>query len=170
MARKFARILISIWDDDDFLALRTADQHAYFALVSSSDLSWCGVAPLLPQRFSKIATDMTPRKFANALDALEAGRFVIIDRETAEVSARTFVRHDDILKMPNVTKAMGRAFGLVRSPAIRSAIVSELGRAYHDDPEARGWGSLEVAYPELFADVIAKGSRNPFGNPSRKAS
>lgn len=57
MAREHARIYLSAWDDDDFLALSQVEQWAYWALLSSPDLSWCGVAPLLPQRLAKLSRD-----------------------------------------------------------------------------------------------------------------
>lgn len=170
MARKHARILVSIWDDEDFVALTAVQQVVYFAVLSSKDLSWCGVNPLLPQRFAGIACDITERRALAAFDVLAERRFLIADHDTAEVAARTFVRHDDILQQPNVTKAMGRAIGLVRSHTIREAIIAELTRAHRELPDAKGWGSLRLAYPELFAEVIGKGSGNPSPNPSRKAS
>ena len=166
MARRHARILVSIWDDADFVALTSAQQVVYFAVLSSKDLSWCGVNPLLPQRFSRISSDLTERKAIAAFDVLTARRFLVADYGTAEVAARTFVRHDDILAQPNVAKAMGRAIGLVRSEAIRESILTELARTLEERPDAKGWPSLRAAYPELFAEVVAKGSENPSPNPS----
>lgn len=177
MARKHARILVSIWDDPDFVALTTAQQVTYFALLSSKDLSWCGVNPLLPQRFSGLASDLNERKARAAFDALADARFIVADHDTAEVAARTFVRHDDILNQPNVTKAMGRALGLVRSDRIRRAIVDELHRVHLESPDAKGWPSLRASYPDLYAEVskpsakgCRKGSVNPSGNPSDNPS
>lgn len=174
MARKHARILVSIWDDDDFTSLDPTSQVVYFAILSSRDLSWCGVNPLLPQRFTTVSRGLTEKRVRASLDALATARFLVIDGNTAEVGVRTFVRHDDILNQPNVTKAMGRAFGLVRSEAIQRSLVTELGRAFQDDPEAKGWPSLRVAYPELFRQVtekaLPKSSRNPSANPFSKAS
>ena len=174
MARKHARILVSIWEDPDFIALPSLHQVVYFAVLSSRDLSWCGVNPYLPQRFKTISSDMTERRFVGAVESLDEARFLVLDRDTAEVAARTFVRHDDILYVPNVAKAMGRALGLVRSERIRESVICELSRVHCERPDARGWGSFGAAYPELFAEVCgipsAKGSRNPSANPSTKAS
>lgn len=178
MARKHARLLVSIWDDADFTALEPSSQIVYFAILSSRDLSWAGVNPLLPQRFTTTAKGMTEKRVRNSLDTLAAARFLVIDESTAEVAVRTFVRHDEILQQPNVTKAMGRAFDLIRSHAIRKSVVTELTRAFKDDPEAKGWPSLQVAYPDLFRKVCEKAlpnpsanpSGNPFTNPSTKAS
>lgn len=166
MARKHARILVTIWDDPEFTALTSVQQVVYFAVISSKDISWCGVNPLLPQRFAGIASDITERKALAAFEMLEARRFVVADRATAEVAARTFVRHDEILRQPNVTKAMGRAYELVRSEVIRDSITTELGRSLRDDPDASGWASLRAAYPELFNEAKRKASPNPSPNPS----
>lgn len=170
MARKAARLLVSIWDDKDFTALPSVQQVVYLSILSSRDLSWCGVNPLLPQRFSGVSADMTERKAAAALDALAAARFLIIDRSTAEVAVRTFVRHDEVLRSPNVSKAMGRALGDVRSNGIRKAVKAELKRLWIEDSAANGWGAIRAAYPELFTEVTGNPSENPSENPSVKVA
>lgn len=168
MARKAARLLVSIWDDAEFTALCAVEQVIYFSVLSSRDLSWCGVNPLLPQRMSRISRDMNARKAERALEILAERRFLLIDHDTAEVAARTFVRHDDILSSPNVSKAMCRALEVVRSDHIRSAIFGELIRLHDEQPDARGWASIKGAFPDVFSQVSAKGSANPSANPSRK--
>ena len=125
MARDHARLLVSIWDQDDFKSLTSVQQRTYFALISSRDLSYCGVHPLIPARLCT-ASDLTERKILTAIDALAAARFVILDRDTAEVCIRTYVRHDGILKMPNVVRAMNKAWAKVYSPMIRESIQHEL--------------------------------------------
>lgn len=169
MAREHIRLLVSIWDDPDFVALVPAEQTVYLALAGSRDLSWCGVAPLLPKRIARCAKGLTERKVSNHIAALVAKRFLLVDNETDEVAVRTYVRHDKIIGSPNVTKAMGRALGMVRSEQIADGIKDELARLLADEPDAKGWPSLKTAYPELMAEVIAKSSANPSANPSRKS-
>ncbi len=168
MARKAARILVDIWDDREFTALRSIEQVVYFHILSSRDLSWCGVNPLLPQRMARLCSDITARKAERSLDVLAERRFLVIDQDTAEVAARTFVRHDDILASPNVSKAMCRALELVRSATIRASVMSELERLYREDSAARGWVAIGAAFPELFAELSDNPSANPSANPSRK--
>ncbi len=170
MAREHIRLLISIWDDPDFIALEPAQQTVYLALSCSPDLSWCGVAPLLPKRLVKSAKGLTERKVSTIISALVDRRFLLLDSATDEVAVRTYVRHDKIIRQPNVAKAMGRALGLVRSEQIKEGITGELGRLLADEPDAKGWDALRSAYPELMAEVIAKGSVNPSVNPSRKGA
>ena len=166
MARKHARIFVSIWDDPEFTALDPASQILYFAVLSSRDLSWCGVHPLLPQRFTGIAAGLNERRVRTELGKLADASFLVVDEATAEMAVRTFVRHDGVLDQPNVTKAMGRAYGLVRSRAIQRSIVLQLSRAFRDEPEAKGWPALRNAYPELFHQVGEKALPKPSANPS----
>jgi len=166
MARKFARLYVNIWSDPDFVALHTDEQVVYLGLISSADISWCGVNPLLPQRFAGLAANLTEHKARRAFATLQETRFVIVDTDTAEIAARTFIRHDEVMRQPNIAKAMGRALGLVRSDRIREAILDELGREFATDPGLRGWASLQAAYPDIYDKAVAKAS----GNPSRKGS
>lgn len=168
MARDHARIYLSIWDNGDFLALSQGEQLAYFALMSSPDLSWCGVTPLLPSRLARLSRDGSNAKAARALAGLEAARFVLIDRDTDEVAVRTFVRHDGVMKQPNVLCAAIKAWGKVHSPMIREGIREEFGRAYREGfPEGFGEGfakafarSFREGFPEGFAN-----SPSPFPLP-----
>lgn len=173
MAREFARLMTSIWQDDDFIRLTSGPQLTYLALISSPDLSWCGVVPLLPQRLALLSVDVTERKIRNNLAALEGSRFVVTDTTTAELAVRSYVRHDNILRQPNVVKAMVKALNRVHSPRLRGVIEAELGRAHQQNPEAKGWPTIRSEAPELFARIQGTGSSNPsanpFGNPSRKA-
>lgn len=166
MARKHARLLLSIWDDADFTALAPTEQSVYFGIISSRDLSWCGVAPLLPQRLVRNAAGLTERKIASALDRLCKDRFVVIDRDTAELAVRTFVRHDEIMRQPNVVKAMATALDRVHSDRLRDVILDEVARDYVENPGYPGWKTLENSFPMVSAKVHEKASRNPSANPS----
>lgn len=168
MARDHARLLVSIWDDADWVALDSCTQLAYLSLVSSRDLSWCGVAPLLPKRIARNFADGTERKVRTSLGRLEAARFVVIDHDTAEVLVRSYVRHDGILKQPNVTKALVRALDRVHSDTLRDAVKDELGRLLGEEPDLRGWDTIRSEWPELFEELLTKGSRNPSPKPLRK--
>ena len=166
MAREHAILLVSIWDDPDFIALEAMQQTVFFSLIANRDLSWCGVAPYLPKRIAGHCKGLTERKVVASIDALTEARFLLVDNGTDEIAVRTFVRHDKIINSPNVTKAMGRAVGLVRSDDLRDAIKGELSRLLAAQPDAKGWASLDAAYPELMAEVIAKGSPKGSANPS----
>ena len=171
MARGHARVFVSIWDDDDFVALPVSEQWLFFALLSSPDISWCGVLPLIPSRIARLADGLTPAKVRRSLDRLAADRFVIVDDDTAEVLVRSFVRHDGIMRQPNVLCAAIMAWGKVHSDPIREAIKGEFARAYGEGfPEGfpEGFGkafgrSFRGGFPEGFAN-----SPSPFPLPPLK--
>lgn len=166
MARRHARLMVSVWDDDDFVSLTSIEQNVFFALISSRDLSWCGVAPYLPKRMARNASDLTERKVVAAIGKLEAERFVVIDNDTDEILVRRFVHYDEVMKQPNVAKGMATSLNRVHSQHLSSVIVSELAREMVEQPEFKGWASLRASFPELFEQVRAKGSAKGSANPS----
>lgn len=166
MARDHARILVAIWGDPAWKALTSVQQLVYVALISSQDLSYCGVVPYIPARYLDLSSDMTERKFTSAVGGLEQGKFVIRDTRTAELLVRSYVRHDGVLKQPNVTKALVTALRKVHSEPLRDAIEAELVRLLAEQPDAKGWKGYGEADPEGFQNLMAKAYPNPSGNPS----
>lgn len=153
MARDHARVKTSIWDDDDFLELKTAEQHCYFALMSNKGLSYCGVIDYVPGRFAGLSADMTPAKFKTAVAGLIKARFVIVDQNTQELLLRTYVRHDGVLDRVNMGKATGTAIEAVVSVQLRAAIGRELRQLMKDSPTLPGWTGLAETSP--FAHAMA---------------
>lgn len=164
MARDHARIWISIWDDADFTSLPIAHQRMYLALMSNEDINYVGVAPLLPGRLARKAADLTERKVMQSIDALADALFVIVDKTTSEVCVRTFIRHDGILKQPNVVRAMNKAYAKVHSETIRAAIREELPKALaHTFPKGLPQGVCK-ALAEGFGEGFVQGFREHFAN------
>ena len=147
MARDHARVKTSIWDDDDFLALKSAEQHVYLALMSSKGLSRCGVIDFIPARFTHLATDLTDARFRSAIKALVAANFVVLDERTQELLVRSYVRHDGVLDRVNMGKATGSAIEAVVSRRIRGVIGDELRRLMADRPDLPGWKGLAETSP-----------------------
>ena len=143
MAREYLRMHLSVWDDPDFIRLTALEQTTYWAVAGSRDLTYAGVAPLLPGRFVR-ASDSSPAKVTKALKRLANARFLLLDDLTGEVAVRTYIRHDGVLKQYNVVKSMARAFAKLHSDTIREALEVEV---------MRGLGEL---YPERLPQVIAK--------------
>ncbi|MDR6861948.1 hypothetical protein [Phycicoccus sp. 3266] len=170
MARTHMRLHVSVWEDDDWLALTSAQQTVYLALCSSKDTSWCGVHPLLPQRLVGSSKDLTDRRVADALRVLAHRKFLVVDDRTAEILVRTFVRHDGILAQPNVAKAMVKAMDRVRSKRILTSIRTELARELEDNPDARGWAAVRSLNPDLFDALRSKASGNPLPIPFPKGA
>ena len=161
MAREYGRILVSTWDDDDWTNLDPYYQGIYGALLAYKNISSCGVIDWIPKRLIKFSKAMTTQKLTDAVTFMETCDFLFLDSDTDELLVRTFVRHDGVLKMLNVGKAMARAFDEIESEKIREKIVTELGRYYVEEPELKGWEGVQEVNPELFDDVIATGSGIP---------
>lgn len=154
MARDHALIFVSIWEDPDFVALKSGEQSAYFKLISSRDISYCGVLPYLPKRIARLAADTTERQIVQAMARLADARFVVIDHDTDELLVRSYVRHDGILKMPNVVRAMNKAWERVHSEHLRQVIYEETVRAIDEQ--------FPTELPKGLRDALAEGFAEPF--------
>ena len=154
MAREYARYLASTHRDVDWHALTTTQHDCYMAILSSDDITWAGVVPYLPSRFAGFAADLNERKVARVWDELGALGLLVIDKQTSEVLARTFIKHDNVLAKPNITRAFCKAFDKVRSDALRAAIIGELRKLHRANPGLPGWGPFRELFAELFAELI----------------
>lgn len=184
MPRSEARIFTSIWRDEDFIALPPGPQRLYMFLVSQHDVSYCGVMPLLPQRWAAKAAGLTIADIERDLKALEGTAypspnpdsahaktpFAIVDRDTGELFIRSLLRRDGIWKQPNLLKQARDSADQVESRHILGALLGELHRL-----------PLEETTSELVARVVGefiqdleKGgpypSAYPSPNPSDEAS
>lgn len=155
MARDHARIKLSIWDDHDFLALRVAEQHAYFTLASHKGLSRCGVVTFIPSHFEDLAKDQTAGRLRAAVKTLRHSRFIVVDDRTQELLVRTYVRHDGVFDRVNMGKAVGSAFEAIVSDSIKRAIGDELARLMKERPDLPGWEGLAATSP--VAHTMASG-------------
>lgn len=166
MARDHARIYTSIWSDPDFRALNCDAQRMYLVLLSQPRLTYCGSLDYLPSRLGILAADDTADFVEQAVKALEASNYVVVDRETHELLIRTFVRHDGLLGSPNVVKAMLKDRASLISDRLRCVLDIELITAYESTSKAAGWKGFKDAEPELFDVISGKGS----AKGSRKGS
>ena len=148
MSRTYARISASIWADEAFRALDIEAQGLYFRLLTDPDLSMCGVTDWRPARLMKSFGGMTKARLARIAEALERARFVVIDEETEEVLIRSFVRHDGVLKSPNLTKGMATGWVAIASPTIRDSVVREVLRYRETEPDAKGFAGLPDWFPK----------------------
>lgn len=148
MARQYAQIVTAIWRDDDFRSLTAAEQHLYLLIVTQPDISAAGVLHLAITRWAGRACDTKPEDINRALDGLARRRFVVVDRDTEEVLARSFIRWDKGYSNPKRQPSIRDAVDAVESPALLRAIAAELVRI--DMPMAfRGQAaSLSDSYPD----------------------
>lgn len=148
MAREHARVLATIWNDPDWTRLSESAQRLYILALSQPDVSYAGVLAPRYKRWSTFSANSSVSKVRRAVRELEEAGFVVVDDDTEELWIRTFVKHDGLLNMPNVTRAMVKAFRAIQSERIRKAFVEELV------DEFQTWGFREDR-PKGWAVVCA---------------
>lgn len=172
MARDHARIKVAIWADPEFRALGWQQQYAFFMLLSQPRVSYCGVLEYLPRRYASMAADLTVDEVEKSIGGLQEKRFVLLDEDTEELLIRSYVRHDELLKMANPAKAMAKDYAQILSASHREAILKELQRAYVESPQMKGWDGISDVSPGLFDGItraaFLNGSPNP--KPNGKAN
>jgi hypothetical protein len=162
MARTEARIAVSIWDDEDFLALPPGPQRLFLFLISQRDLAHTGVLALRERRWSKASAKLTPADVTADLEVLQETRFIVVDEDTEELLVRSFIRRDKVYRQPNVLRAAQDHLAVISSQQILGTLADELRRIARAD-------DLNETSAGIVAEMIAalpKGS----GNPSRKGS
>lgn len=170
MARDHARIQVGIWNDPEFRALDRDDQRMYLVLISQPRLTYCGTLDYFPSRLALLAADDTEESVLNAIWRLDKYRFAVIDEETHEILCRSFVRHDGLLKSPNMTRAMCKDRAGVISDKLRESIDQELRRAWKEDPAFLGWKGMAESFPDLFRKITGKSPANYSSKGSGKGS
>lgn len=180
MARDFGRILSRIWDDKDFLALESGPQRLYCFLVTQANLNHAGLLPMTLRKWAKKAPDLTPEVVLRDLRALAAARFVVVDEDSEEVLIRTFIRNDNVYKMPRVMGSAVSGALEIESHRLRRALLLEMDRIPLDElstepsktksggpgPSIRHqvWGHIETlrdAFKNLDPEPWDRGSSTP---------
>ena len=138
MAREYARVKLTIWTDPDFHSLTGDAQRLYFVLLTNGSLNLCGVTDWREARLSALCSDWDIPTIRNA--ALELGNadLIAIDPNTEEVLVRSFVRHDGVLKSPNITRAMVKDYGTIASHKLRALVSREVRRGFRENPDWKG--------------------------------
>jgi hypothetical protein len=128
MARGHGRILASIWEDQDFVALEEADQRFYLFLISQPNLNHAGLLDLTLRRWSKKAHGLTVSVLEQRIERLEQARFIVVDDDTEELLIRSFVRNDGVWRMPKVMGAMVSGALEISSRKLQTALLAEMDR------------------------------------------
>lgn len=178
MARTEARLLTSIWDDDDFIALSPDSQRLYMFVLSQSDLAHDGVIALRERRWARKARGMTVGDIEKALRELDDHDFCVVDEDEEELLLRSFIRRDKVYRQPNILLAAADHLAHVKSPRIRAALAVELRRILaEEDVTERCQETIRGMQATLREHDDAapikgspKGSRNPSANPSGNPS
>lgn len=133
MSRSFGRILSSIWDDVDFIALPQGPQRLYLFLLSQPDLSHAGLIPLRIRKWARKSADLDADALLSHLAALVETRFVVVDHDTEELLVRTLVRGDGIYRQPKVMIRLREDAAEMESPLLRRAFIAEISRLPLDE-------------------------------------
>lgn len=128
MARQYAQLNLSIWDDDDWLDLTPGAQHLYVTLLAHPTLSFAGVADWRPGRLMAMSKRWGTEAFYKAAFELSDAHYIVIDTLTEEVLLRSFLRHDKVLKQPRLAVSVTKAFSQIASRKLRQSVVFELRR------------------------------------------
>lgn len=179
MANDYARVVRSIWADDDFRALSHDAQWLYFHLLTSPAINYCGVTDWRPTRIAALTANLTAHAVEAASVELEGELYTVVDRDSEEVLIRSFVRHDGLMSSPNMAAAMVKAHAATVSRALRGVVVHELKRLQKDQGDLRGWDRPEVKLllrrdavdpREAFDQLPRYAFDLPSVNPSAKGS
>lgn len=134
MARGHGRILTSVWEDQDFLALTQEQQRLYLFLISQPNLNHAGLLPLTLNRWAGTARGLEPRDVHWALDALDRSRFVTLDQDEEELYVNGYFRHAGIGGQPRVVAAAYDAITRSASFVLRAVASVELSNAVAKAP------------------------------------
>jgi hypothetical protein len=185
MARGHGRILTSIWEDADFLALDEREQRLYLFLISQPNLNHAGLLDLTLRRWARKARGLTVAELEKRIGRLEESCFVVVDDDTEELLIRSFVRNDGVWRMPKVMGAMVSGALEISSRKLQQALLAEMDRIPLEelsaDPAKLRNGSegpsirrqvtehietLRRAFGTLNPDPSRRGSGTPSGTPS----
>ncbi|MFI7315182.1 hypothetical protein [Streptomyces hygroscopicus] len=167
MARAHGRILSSIWEDTDFLALTQQQQRLYLFLISQPNLNHAGLLPLTLRRWARKATGLTAAELESHLTALANAGFIVLDDDTEELLIRSFVRNDGVWKQPKVMGAMVSGAMEIESKTLRHALVMEMDRIpldeLSDEPTKARSGEGPSIRAQVHEHITAL--RKAFGDP-----
>jgi hypothetical protein len=128
MARNYAPIRTSIWDDDDFRALSADAQLVYLMMISQSMITSVGLVPMALRRWANSTKGMTPKALSKALQELSDALYVVIDWDREELLVRSFVRWDGGYTNALRLKAIQREACAVASKPLAAVLAYELDR------------------------------------------
>ena len=152
MPRTHGRVMATIWNDPEFVALEAGPQRLYMFLLSQPDLSHAGLVPMRIRRWAKKVADYNAGRVEDDLATLEGARFVVTDDDTEEVLIRTFVRNDGVYKQPKVMLRMREDAKQIESPALRAAFRVELDRLPLDELSETTYAQVSGVVDTLRAD------------------
>ncbi|MFF8817303.1 hypothetical protein ACF07D_04795 [Leucobacter sp. NPDC015123] len=141
MAREHANIRLDMWGDGDWRALSMQAQWLYKLLLTHPKTNRAGVCDWRPKRLAAMATGISAADVEAMATELIAGYFIVVDEDTEEVAVRSYVKHDGVMKQPNMAVTMANDWTGVASERIRAVIAFEVQKLKIEQPGLPGWKS-----------------------------
>ena len=157
MARAYASVYLTIWNDPDFRDVPLTAQWLYFTMLTYPTLNSCGVMEWREAKLVRMTQGLTVQELREAAWELGQRRLIAVDPDTEEALVRSFVRHDGGLKSPNMAKGIVREHGAIASQKLMALVSQEVRRAVEEHPD---WRGVEEVGP------VAKQFMEPDWNPS----
>ncbi|MDN6794812.1 MAG: hypothetical protein L0L69_07130 [Propionibacterium sp.] len=172
MARAYASVYLTIWNDPDFRDMPMPAQWLYFTMLTYPTLNACGVMEWREAKLVRMTQGVTVQELREAAWQLGQRQLIAVDPDTEESLVRSFVRHDGGLKSPNMAKGIVREHGAIASQKLMALVSREVRRAVEEHPDWKG--AAEVgAVTKQFVDVEVNPSdlvpiwfHSGSGNPS----
>jgi hypothetical protein len=165
MARSYGVLKTSAWDvGSDFRNLSTDGQWCYVMLLSQPQINNLGVLPFTPEKWGRLAGDMTRERVTRALAELAEARFVIVDVDAAELLVRTFIRHDKVWSQAKLVTNARKLIREVESDAIRGYLIDAHPWLVDNRSQDDIVGFEQAQKPHNQAE--GSPSDSPFGSPS----
>lgn len=128
MSREHAALHHRIWRDQDFTSQDPDAILLYLFLLSQQDLSYAGSLHLRPRQWARSLPTLGEGRIRAAVDTLTANRYVLVDEDTEELLIRTFVRNDELWKMPRMLELAVKQAARIESGRLRKEFGTELLR------------------------------------------
>jgi hypothetical protein len=170
LTRDRANIRTDLWADSHWRSLTPGAQWLYLYLLSAPSLSYVGIADWRPVRIAKLGRGLSKDSVERYADELAGGRFVVVSDETEEILIRSFLRHDGLLKNPNLWKSVGLDFAAVAAPELRTAIAEETLRLRAENPHgfvsAKGGSLIDPWSSTHLRTLLGTATHTPMPTPS----
>lgn len=120
MARNYGKIKVEVWEPgSDYRQLSLEAQWAYQMLISQESVSMVGSLLYTPRKWAKLAAGLDTGRVEAIIGQLEQAWYVIVDHDTGELLVRSFIKHDEGWRLPNLLTGARLAFRALESEAIR---------------------------------------------------
>lgn len=163
----YGKVHRGIWNDPEFRDLTPYSKLLYIHFISHPKLTKVGVIDIHEDRWARAigVEDVTP-----FVRELEAGRFVILDRDTEELAIRTYVKNDGFVGNWKMICAMWRSWEGVESDALRVALVANMPEEVWISENAQPPKSAWSTKAQVDSQSIANAIGNPIANRTPMAS